>query len=55
MLRLRNRTNGVVVNVDDVTAARLGEGWEDASSSTPEATPEKPKRGRPKKDTSKSE
>lgn len=28
MPRLRNTRSGVVVNVDDVTAARLGDGWE---------------------------
>lgn len=48
MPRLKNRTSGVVVNVSDATATRLGDEWED--SSAPKATPDKPKRGRPKKD-----
>ena len=27
-MRLRNKANGVVVNVDDAKAERLGSGWE---------------------------
>lgn len=40
MARLRNTSSGVVVNVDDDTAARLGAGWEPADA--PDST-EKPK------------
>ena len=40
MPRLRHATSGVVVNVDDATAARLGAGWEPADA--PDST-EKPK------------
>jgi hypothetical protein len=50
MPRLRNRASGAVVNVDDATAARLGEGWESADSPTPVAATEvKRSPGRPKK------
>lgn len=45
MPRLKNKSNGVIVNVDDLTAARLGSGWEDADkpaapkkSETPDKT-----------------
>lgn len=29
LIRLRNKANGVVVNVDQATAVRLGSGWAD--------------------------
>lgn len=53
MPRLRNSANGAVVNVDPVTAERLGSAWVDTSSAD-EAAEEKPKRrpGRPSKSES---
>lgn len=45
MPRLRNSDSGVVVNVDDVTAAQLEGNWEPADK---KAEPER-KPGRPKK------
>lgn len=36
MPRLRNTTSGVVVNVDQATADRLGQGWESADKKSAE-------------------
>lgn len=45
MPRLRNTTTGVVVNVDDETAAQLGQGWEPADAKDAGST-KRPTRGR---------
>jgi hypothetical protein len=42
MPRLRNKANGVIVNVDDATADRLGSGWEDANKAAAAQKSEKP-------------
>lgn len=41
MPRLTNSATGVVVNVDDATAARLGAEWAAAEKSKPKAPPKK--------------
>lgn len=41
MPRLRNRNTGVVVNVDDDTAARLDSAWQPAEKSEPKAPAKK--------------
>lgn len=51
MPRLKNRATGVVVNVDDATAARLGPGWAaaDQAERQPAAGRERPPTRRPRK------
>lgn len=44
MTRLRNKASGVVVNVDDATAAALGSAWEPADKSAKQAKRRVPKR-----------
>lgn len=49
MPRLRNRENGAVVNVDSITAERLGPLWVDADNAFVEGATTKRGPGRPKK------